>query len=59
VPLGRLVEVDGRARVADVQVENVVGAVVRDVVEDGLPDGDVHGNALRANAVRIRPTPSR
>jgi hypothetical protein len=35
VPLGRLVEADGRARVADVQVENVV----RDLVKDGSSRG--------------------
>src|SRR5712691_1695232 len=57
VALGRGVEVDGRARIAYVEVEDVGLAVVDDAVE--LHAGDLHclGGNLRANAVTIHPSP--
>jgi hypothetical protein len=57
VSLGRLVEVDGGRRVADVQVENVPLRVVVDPVEGALADGDAHGVLRRARAVTMVPEP--
>jgi hypothetical protein len=55
VSFGRAVEVDRAARIADVQVEDVPGAVVPDVVE--LDPGDLHpGSDRRGNAVAIHPS---
>src|SRR5436309_8593032 len=57
VAFGRGVEVDRRARIAYVEVEDVSLAVVDDVVE--LDAGNLHrpGGNLRANAVTIHPSP--
>ena len=67
VALRRLVEVDRRGGVADVQVEHVPPAVVPHAVEGDAADGDAqgargtrggaHGRDLRGKAVRIRPRP--
>jgi hypothetical protein len=55
VPFRGLIELDGGGGVADMQVQHVGVLVVDDVVEGEVTNGDGHGEALGAKAVRSSP----